>query len=1048
MMGAESVAYHRDTIIERADDHPGQALEYYASRGETPLAWGGAGAGAFGLEGSVTDAQYDALFGPGGAVDPTTGERLVHTTRPGLELVISAHKSVAELGVLGHVEDMHKIMDAERDATMAYLDALTREQGGRRGRAAVPTETSGLIYAHARHATSRARDPCPHDHVLIANVLSMQDDIGGYKAAHTALWRDHLHAATVTGRMASARVAVELGYAIQADPGPSGRLGHWAIAGLPKEALDVHSKRAAEIDQEMATKGYDSYRARGIAARETRKAKRHEAVDDLLPRWRDELAAAGYPVRDLEAGIVEASREAARPEHYADKARLADHQLAWLSQQTLHPDGDLAGRKIFFRRDVIVALGPQLYGRPVDELQRATARVLADPEAVPLIGVPGVSERPYATACTIAREAAIAERVAEGTARVVTAVAHEEAVDAAVAATKKSIGGWLTADQLEVIYDIAGSGRGVELVVGVAGAGKTTALSAVRQAFQASGYEVVGTATSGQAAQALKHGAGIESSRTLSSLLWRLEHRSLELTEHSVVILDEAGMTSDPQLLNLLAHTEEAGAKVVLVGDYRQLGAVGPGGALEALVIRHGGVVHHLGDNVRQRDPAEREALAALRDGELSQAVAFYAQRDRILAAPTRAEALQATAAAWAADVAGGADAAMFAWRRANVAELNALGREHWAAMGKLSGHELVAPGGAVYQRGDRIVTLAPGADGRLVTSERGSVVAVDVDTGALTARMADGRRQHFTQEETAADRLAHGYALTVHRAQGVTVDVTHRYEDGGGRELAYVAMSRARGPSYVHTVADDVEQARGDLVRDWAVEARQRWVLDIAIPARGTSRKGSERADPIDAAKHLMRLEAERDAVLRACPVDRTPELRALEHEANQLRRDRTDLARGEGRWAGTEVGQLAAELHHAGSERRKHEQWSHTPGDARFNRRREEKLARSWASRETELQARWDRVGAPVKTGLDVEPGVLNGKVGALRQNVEEREDWLSHHPDAARRISRLDHEVIEAREAIHLERDVANGLRARASAKQIGRDFGIEMGRSLGR
>src|SRR5438270_7504225 len=136
MMGAESVAYHRETIIERGDDHPGQALEYYASRGETPLVWGGSGAEAFGLEGSVTDAQYDALLGPGGAVDPTTSERLVQTTRPGLELVISAHKSVAELGVLGRAEDMHSIMDAERYAQRSYLDALTREQRGRRGRAA------------------------------------------------------------------------------------------------------------------------------------------------------------------------------------------------------------------------------------------------------------------------------------------------------------------------------------------------------------------------------------------------------------------------------------------------------------------------------------------------------------------------------------------------------------------------------------------------------------------------------------------------------------------------------------------------------------------------------------------------------------------------------------------------------------------------------------------------------------------------------------------------------------------------------------------------
>ncbi len=100
----------------------------------TPLPWGGAGARLLGLQGAVTDEQYSALYGPGGACDPTTGERLVNTKRPGLELVISAHNSVAELGVIGRTEDMHAIMDAERDATLAYLDDLTRRLGGRRGR--------------------------------------------------------------------------------------------------------------------------------------------------------------------------------------------------------------------------------------------------------------------------------------------------------------------------------------------------------------------------------------------------------------------------------------------------------------------------------------------------------------------------------------------------------------------------------------------------------------------------------------------------------------------------------------------------------------------------------------------------------------------------------------------------------------------------------------------------------------------------------------------------------------------------------------------------
>ena len=224
MMGADSVAYHYANSAERADDRPGRALEYYASRGETPLWWGGSGAAALGLVGPVTKAQFTALYGPGGAIDPTTGERLVRTRRPGMELVIAAHKSVAELGVIGRAEDMHRIMDAERDATLAYLDALTRDVGGRRGRAAVLSPTSGLVYAVTRHATSRAGDPNPHDHVLVANLLRMGDDGGGWKAATTALWREHLHAATMIGRVTAAREAVRLGYGIVPDDGPSGRL--------------------------------------------------------------------------------------------------------------------------------------------------------------------------------------------------------------------------------------------------------------------------------------------------------------------------------------------------------------------------------------------------------------------------------------------------------------------------------------------------------------------------------------------------------------------------------------------------------------------------------------------------------------------------------------------------------------------------------------------------------------------------------------------------------------------------------------------------------
>ncbi|MBW3614940.1 MAG: relaxase domain-containing protein [Actinobacteria bacterium] len=229
MMRLDSVEYHRATVLGRGDDHEGLALGYYASRGETPLEWGGSVAGRLGLEGAVDEADYDAIYENGGARDPHLGERLVVTRRPGIELVVAAHKSVAVLGIIGLAEHMHAILDAETDATLAFLDTWFARQGGGPGKAQRRTHTTGLLWARTRHATSRAGDPAPHDHVLIANLTEMLDDRGGWKALDTAGFRDLVHAATLAGRLAAAEKAVELGYAITPDHGPLGQarpLGH------------------------------------------------------------------------------------------------------------------------------------------------------------------------------------------------------------------------------------------------------------------------------------------------------------------------------------------------------------------------------------------------------------------------------------------------------------------------------------------------------------------------------------------------------------------------------------------------------------------------------------------------------------------------------------------------------------------------------------------------------------------------------------------------------------------------------------------------------
>jgi ATP-dependent exoDNAse (exonuclease V) alpha subunit len=339
---------------------------------------------------------------------------------------------------------------------------------------------------------------------------------------------------------------------------------------------------------------------------------------------------------------------------------------------------------VFTRRDVLVAVAPRLFGHHPWELAEVADAVLASAEAVPLVAVPWASQRPYATATTIAREHAIAAAVGIEVARTDAPSVDELAARAAIAHREAELGTSLTVGQRAAVLRTPTSGRGVELIVGVAGSGKTTALAALREAFESEGYRVLGTSTSGQAARTLGRAAGIDPSRTLASLTWRLEHGQLPLDHRSLVVLDEAAMTDDKALLGLLQRAAGARAKVVMVGDHRQLGAVGPGGGFEALVARYGPAVHVLADNVRQREVAERAALAELRDGDVAKAVASYARRARIVVAPDRTAAIDALVEGWAGDVAKHDSVAMYAYRRANVAELNRRGREVWRSLGRL----------------------------------------------------------------------------------------------------------------------------------------------------------------------------------------------------------------------------------------------------------------------------------------------------------------------------------------------------------------------------
>ena len=598
----------------------------------------------------------------------------------------------------------------------------------------------------------------------------------------------------------------------------------------------------------------------------------------------------------------------------------------------------------------------------------------------------------HSLASVLAREAAIAESFGRQLARTDAPAVSEAALETAIAGAEATTGVQLSGEQRAAAVSICTSGRGAELVEGVAGAGKTTMLRVVAAVFAEAGFEVLGTATSGQATRNLADDAGIGQSRTLASLIWRLDHRQLNLSEQTAVILDEVGMTDDVDLVRLTAHVEAAGAKLVLVGDHRQLGAVGPGGALGALVGRHPSAVHHLNENRRQHDPAERTALAALRDGEVSEAISFYLGQDRIHAEPARSDALQAAVDAWSADVAAGHRTGLYAWRRANVAELNGLARNWMESTGRLSGPEMVCPGGNTYRAGDQVVTLAPGPGGRPVTSERALVEAVHLATGAVQLRTSDGRQVRLIWEEAAADRLGYGYATTVHRSQGATVDKAHLFSDGGGRELAYVAMSRARESTHVWVVADDLDQAAEDLRREWSSERTPTWAIDTGVPAPDELTReivanltGEQKAQ-IAAVAH-----AGTKIMANALTAIRQPEVGASLADARsdlqQTQRARADLVAGSGVYRDTDAGRAVAELRFAQLERAAAERTAENIQRWR-DRRSSAKHLDGRSRREAEAHQRWETHVAPEAARLDNLIALQKVAVEQLTGGYERRE------------------------------------------------------------
>lgn len=371
----------------------------------------------------------------------------------------------------------------------------------------------------------------------------------------------------------------------------------------------------------------------------------------------------------------------------------------------------------------------------------------------------------------------------------------------------------LSEEQRTAIAHIAGDTR-IAAVVGRAGAGKTTMMKAAREAWEAAGYRVVGGALAGKAAEGLEVEAGIVS-RTISSWELRWNEGRSRLDDKTVFVLDEAGMVSSRQLALFVEAVTKAGAKLVLVGDPDQLQPIEAGAAFRAITDRIG--YAELGTIYRQRQQWMRNASLDLARGNVAAALNAYDQAALVQTEWTRADAIGGLIENWNRDFDPDKSTLILAHRRRDVRELNKLARAKLVDRG-IVGEGFVfrtEDGVRRFSAGDQIVFLKN--EGSLGVKNGMLAKVVEAAPGRIVAEIGEGDgRRHVTVEQRFYINVDHGYATTIHKSQGATVDrVKVLASNTLDRHLTYVAMTRHREAAELYVGMEEFTNRRGGVLVD-----------------------------------------------------------------------------------------------------------------------------------------------------------------------------------------------------------------------------------------
>ncbi len=759
--------------------------DYYTPGTEPPGYWLGSGASSLGLAGELNKDEFRHLL-RGRSPDGT--RKLVRNAdaerRAGWDLTWSAPKSVSVAWSQADPETRERIEQCLRRAVaagVAYLEPI----GGisRRGEDGLIHESARLVLAAFLHSTSRAQDPQLHVHTLLLNLGVRRDGTTG-TLEPKALYRHQM--------AAGALFRAELAYALETELGlrcrREGR--SFELLGVDPELMTYFSKRRAAIEAELARTGLSGGKAAESANFATRQKKEVRPRAELFAEWQQIgrehhwstkelswLLYARFPARDLDEERRSAAIEA----------------MAALTTRESH----------FCQRQMVQSVAESCQGRALnaETALHLTRRVMASPELVRLCDYRG--ELHFTTREILALERQVVARAEAMQRRRMFFPDADQTIAQAVVRHPQ-----MGHEQREALRQVCAAVGGLALVQGMAGTGKSTLFAVAREVWEEQGRTVYGAALSGKAAKGLSDATGIAST-TVHRLLSALCDGALPLERNAVVVLDESSMICTRQLAQVVAACSRTGASLVLCGDVRQLQAIGLGG-LFAELSRHLDA-SQLTEIHRQREPWARQAVKDFAFGHAEQAMLPYQERGLVSENKDRPSAMGRLLNDWTCErLSDPKSSVILAGTSGDVAELNRQVQAELLAQGRL-GSVSVPIGPDNYHVQDRVLfvrnsTTLGVCNGDLgtVTAIEGQKLSVTLDTGGTVALNAEGY-----------EHLRLGYALTTHKAQGMTTENTFILTGGSmtDRELSYVQASRARGTTRWY-VADELSSVLPQMKR------------------------------------------------------------------------------------------------------------------------------------------------------------------------------------------------------------------------------------------